>query len=269
MLYGLSNFAFFVMYRLLGYRKKVVFNNLKNSFPDKNDKELTTIMEKFYRHFCDVIVEVLKGFTISEKQLDKRFKIRNRELVDRLFKENKNIVFVGGHYNNWEMLALGVAKQMDHYLIGIYKPLHDQFFDKKMQESRAKYGMNLCPMRQTKKFFEQDFGKPKGIIFGMDQSPSNPKSAYWMNFLNQDSGFQFGAEKYAKDFNYPVVYGVIHKVKRGHYEAEFKLISETPNELPYGGIIEKSAHLLEQDILNAPQYWLWTHRRWKHKRPTE
>lgn len=223
-------------------------------------------MRKFYQHFCDLVLESLKGFSISKEQLNNRFKVKDRTLMDRLYDEGKNIVFVGGHYNNWEMLALGVAMQMDHLLIGIYKPLSNSYFDEKLIKSRERFGMVLCPMRQTKRFFEQDFGKPKGIIFATDQSPSNPKSSYWMKFLNQDTAMLFGAEKYAKEFNMPVVYGVIHKPKRGYYEAEFKLVTEFPNETAYGEIIEKSNKLLEDDINTLPQYWLWTHKRWKHNR---
>lgn len=266
LLYRLSDFTFFVMYHLIGYRKKVVLNNIKNSFPNLTGTEHQQIMNKFYHHFCDIIVETLKGFTISEKQLNKRFRVRDRTLVDKFYDEDKDVIFVGGHFNNWEILALGVSKQMRHLLIGIYKPLSNKYFDEKMKKSRQRFGMMLCPMRQTKRFFEKDFGKPKGIIFGIDQSPSNPKSAYWMNFLNQDTPMFYGAEKYAKEFNIPVVYGVIHKPKRGYYEAEFKLVTEFPNETAYGEIIEKSNKMLEENINQLPQYWLWTHKRWKHKR---
>lgn len=266
LLYRLSDFTFFVMYHLIGYRKKVVLNNIKNSFPKLSETEHRQIMRKFYQHFCDLVLESLKGFTISEKQLNKRFKVRDRAVVDKLYDEGKNIVFVGGHYNNWEMLALGVSMQMRHLLIGIYKPLSNKYFDEKMQKSRQRFGMMLCPMKQTRRFFEQDFGLPKGIIFAIDQSPSNPKTAYWMDFLNQDTPMFYGAEKYAKEFNMPVVYGVIHKPKRGYYEAEFKLVTTTPNETAYGEIIKISNQMLEENINELPQYWLWTHKRWKHKR---
>lgn len=269
LLYRLSDFTFFVMYYLIGYRKKVVLKNIKNSFPNKSAAEHKIIMRKFYHHFCDLVLEALKGFTISEKQLRKRFRVRDGSVVDRLYDEGKNVIFVGGHYNNWEMLAMGVSMQMRHLLIGIYKPLSNTFFDEKLSKSREKFGMILCPMKQTKRFFEQKFDRPKGIIFAIDQSPSNPQSALWMNFLNQDTAMFYGAEKYAKEFNYPVVYGVIHKIKRGCYEAEFKLVTENPTETAYGEIIEKSSRMLEENINQQPQYWLWTHKRWKHKRNSE
>ncbi|HRN41986.1 MAG TPA: hypothetical protein PK649_07935 [Vicingus sp.] len=126
LLYRLSDFTFFIMFRLIGYRKKVVLNNIKKSFPHLSEQEHRKIMAKFYQHFCDLVLESLKGFTISEKQLNKRFKVRDRAIVDKLYDEGKNIVFVGGHYNNWEMLALGVSMQMRHLLIGIYKPLSNK-----------------------------------------------------------------------------------------------------------------------------------------------
>jgi KDO2-lipid IV(A) lauroyltransferase len=153
----------------------------------------------------------------------------------------------------------------NHDCIGIYKPLSNQFINNKIYTSRSKYGMNLVSMRQTKKSFEQG-SKPKAIVFGSDQNPSNPKRAHWVNFLNQDTAVLFGVEKYAKDYNWPVVFVSISKVKRGHYEVEYSLITDKPTEQPHGKITEDFTKRLEQDIINQPQYWLWSHKRWKHKR---
>jgi len=123
-------------------------------------------------------------------------------------------------------------------------------------------------MNKTKITFEKQ-EHPKAIIFGSDQSPSNPKRAYWIKFLNQDTGVLFGVEKYAKEYNWPVIYVTIYKMKRGHYEVEYKLITETPNEQPYGSITEKFTKAIENNIIEHPQYWLWSHKRWKHKRPED
>lgn len=266
LLYRLSDFAFFMMYYVIGYRKKVVLTNLKNSFPEKSEQEINKIARQFYQHFCDLVLEGLKGFTISKEQINKRFKMEKDGVIEELYKQGKDIVFVGGHYNNWEILALGIGMELKHTIVGIYKPLSDKFFDGKMIKSRQRFGLKLAPMKQVKKFMEMDYGNPKGVIFAIDQSPHNKRTAVWGRFLNQETAFFYGAEKYAKDFNVPVVYAVINKVKRGHYVAEAKLLTDKPNEMDYGEIILKANQFLEEDIRKAPQYWLWTHRRWKHKR---
>jgi KDO2-lipid IV(A) lauroyltransferase len=253
------------MYRIIGYRKEVVFSNLKNSFPDKSEQELKHIMSAFYSHFCDIIMEGVKGFTISEKQLRKRLVIKNPEISNYFADKGQSIIFVGGHYNNWEICAQAFAMYSNHKCIGIYKPLSNAFINDKIYTSRSKYGMDLISMKQTKKSFEEG-NQAKAIVFGSDQNPANPKRAHWVNFLNQDTGVLFGVERYAKEYNWPVVFVSISKVKRGHYEVEYSLVTDKPNEEPHGKITEDFTKRLEQDIINQPQYWLWSHKRWKHKR---
>ena len=265
LLYLFSDFLFLIMYRFIGYRKKVVFTNLKNSFPKKTTHELEVIMADFYHHLCDIIMESIKGFTISEQQLRRRLVIKNPEFSNFFADKGRSIIFVGGHYNNWEICAQAFAMYSYHDCIGIYKPLSNKFINDKIFISRSKYGMNLVPMKQTKKLFEEG-SKPKAVVFGSDQNPSNPKRAHWLNFLNQDTAVLFGVEKYAKDYNLPVIFVSISKAKRGYYEVEYSLITDKPNEQDHGKITEDFTKRLEQDIINQPQYWLWSHKRWKHKR---
>ncbi len=267
LLYSLSDFTYVVLFRLIGYRKKVVFSNIKNSFPNKTEKEHNTIMQKFYRHFCDIIFESLKGFTISEKNINERMKFRNPEVMSRFFDEGKDVILVGGHYNNWEIFACGIGLSTKHIPIGIYKPLNNPFFDKKMKISRERFRLVMCPMRETRDYFEKDFGKPKATIFGIDQSPSNTSKCHWMTFLNQDTPVFYGAEKYAKKYNSPVVFGTITKVKRGFYELDYELLCENPQDTEQDEITEMNTKRLEKDIIGNPEFWLWTHKRWKHKRP--
>ena len=265
LLYLLSDIIFLIMYRVIGYRKEVVFANLRNSFPNKSKQELKKIMSDFYRHLCDIIMESVKGFTISEKQLRKRLIITNPEFSNFFADKGQSIIFVGGHYNNWEICAQAFAMYSNHKCIGIYKPLSNAFINDKIYTSRSKYGMHLISMKQTKKSFE-DGDEPKAIVFGSDQNPANPKRAHWMQFLNQDTSVLFGVERYAKEYDWPVVFVSISKVKRGHYEVEYSLITDSPTEQPHGKITEDFTKRLEQDIINQPQYWLWSHKRWKHKR---
>ena len=265
LLYLISDVIFLIIYRIIGYRKKIVLENLKNSFPDKNQKEITIIMSAFYRHLCDLIVESIKGFTISRDQLKKRLIIKNPELSNAFAEKGKSIIFVGGHYNNWEICAQGFCMYSKHKCIGIYKPLKNTFLNNKLYTSRSKYGLNLVSMKQTKKSFTDEI-EPKAIVFGSDQNPSNPNRAHWVRFLNQDTAVLFGLEKYSKEYNWPVIFVSIRKIKRGFYEAEYSLITDQPKEQPHGKITEDFTKRLENDIINKPQYWLWSHKRWKHKR---
>jgi KDO2-lipid IV(A) lauroyltransferase len=266
-LYRLSDGLYFLFYYVLGYRKKVVLANIRNSFPDKSREEHTQIAKRFYRHFCDLFVESLKVFTISKSSVLKRMKIRNPEVVDKYYSEGRSVIIAGGHYNNWELFAVAIDDLIKHHCIAIYKPLSNKFFDQKMRSTRGKYGLEMVSTKSIKSLFEQRAGELNAIIFGADQSPGNPRSAYWMEFLHQDTGVLFGTEKYAREFNLPVIYGRILKTRRGHYEFEVVLVCDDPSTMPYGAITEAHTRLLEKDINNDPAYWLWSHRRWKHKRP--
>jgi KDO2-lipid IV(A) lauroyltransferase len=269
LLYGLSDLTFFLLYRVFGYRKKVVLTNISKSFPEKTKKEHKEIMVKFYRHFCDLVLESIKGFTISEEKIKKRMVFKNNEVLEPYFKDGKDLIMVGGHYNNWEYLAVGIGLCFDFIPVGIYKPLTSKFFDEKMRSSRERYGLKLTPMKQTKDTFATNFGKPKAMIFGADQSPSNVERCHWTTFLNQDTPVFFGPEKFAKEYDLPVFFSTIHKVKRGHFEVTHQLITDKPKDTELAEITEAHVRLLEQDIIDKPEYWLWTHKRWKHahKRP--
>lgn len=267
LLYLLSNFVFFMIYRVFGYRKKVVLQNIKNAFPTKTVKEHQKIMTDFYRHLCDVILESVKCFSLKKEEALKRLVITNPEILDPFYKKGKEVVLVGGHYNNWEIFAVGMGLQIKHLPIGIYQPLTNEFLDKKMKATREKYRLKMCAIREVKELMISDLGVPKAPIFAIDQSPSNPNKSYWMNFLNQETSVHYGAEKYAKELNMPVVYGVIKKLKRGHYTVTLKVLSDNPLDEEYGYITQLATKELEKDIINNPQYWLWSHKRWKKARP--
>lgn len=269
LLYGISNGLFVIFFYISGYRKKVVLTNIRNSFPEKSEKEINEICKKFYKHFCDLVVESIKTFTISERQIMKRFVIANPEVSDKYYDEGRSILFAGGHFNNWELLAVGVDKWVKHNTAGIYTPLSNQYFDKKMQITRGKYGLKMVSTKNVKRFLDSKENGLTATIFAIDQSPSNPKSAYWMRFLNQETGVLYGVEKYAKEYNSPVIYGKLSKVKRGYYSLFLIDVTGNPQQTAYGEIIQKTQRILESNILENPQYWLWTHKRWKHKRPAD
>ena len=270
-LYYLSDFMYLILYRFVGYRKEVVFTNLRNSFPEKTSQEIDVLSSKFYRHFCDVIIESIRFFSIPKNKAMERLKILNPELLDELYAQGKNIIITAGHYNNWELAAIAFDTQSKHQGVAIYTPLANKFFNKKLKASRTKFGLHFISKKESKIFFNEDFPDGKkdklcAVIFASDQSPAYSKKSYWTNFLNQDTAVAFGAEKYAKLTNSPILFASVSKKKRGYYEASFELVEDDPINSPPGAITEKHTRLLEQEILQAPEYWLWTHKRWKRKR---
>ena len=262
-LYVLSNLAYLILFYVVGYRKKVIQKNIKQSFPEKNAKELKAIEKEFFRHFADLLVESLKTFTISKKESLKRVKIVNADVINQLFDKGKNITTIGGHNGNWELYATACAMQVKPDVAALYTPLSNAFFDKIMRQSRSRYGLQMIPTTENDQL-PTDTGRSTMFIFGIDQCPRKSQRAYWMKFLNQETGVQFGAEKFARDNNTAVVFGNIRKLKRGHYEIEYSLICEDPSDKPIGWIMEAGTHRLEEMIKKQPAYWLWSHKRWKY-----
>ena len=264
-LYKISDFLYVIIYKFLRYRRNTVYANIKNSFPEMNLTQINSLETRFYKHLCDLIVESIKGFTISEKQIKDRLKVINPGLVNNFADNNQSVILVGGHYNNWEIAAQAFSLYHKHDCIGIYKPIKNKFFNKKLSKSRTTFGLNLVSMIGAKKILN-DATRIKAVIFGSDQSPSNAKKSYWLNFLNQETAVLFGAEKYAKEFNMPVIYVAINKIRRGYYEITYKIITSQPKLTSHGSITESFTKELETQIINQPEYWLWSHKRWKHKK---
>ncbi len=266
LLYGVSDFTFILLYYVFPYRKKIVLQNLRNSFPDKSEAELKIIARKFYHHFCDLIFESLKIFTASEQSILKRVELVNPGLLEGYYNQGKSLVLATGHYANWEWPAVTLPFHSSHTGTGIYQKLTNKFFDQKLRQTRARFGMKLMSTKEVAAFFEEHVKELCTYGFINDQSPSDPKKGHWMKFLNQDTCLFLGVEKYAVKYNYPVLYGMITKVKRGHYRIEYKLVSDRPSESQPFEITEACSRINEQLIRTEPQYWLWTHRRWKHRK---
>ncbi len=241
--------------------------NIRNSFPEKTESEQKEIAKKFFRHFCDITLESLKVFTISQEEVRKRMIFNHVEVANRHYDQNKSIIIAGGHYNNWELFAVGVADAMKHKAVAFYMPLTNQFFDAKMRQTRSKYGLQMVSTKLANEVFEQNKNTLTATIFGVDQSPAHPDKCYWTTFLNQDTGVQFGAEKFAREHDMPVIYGRINKIRRGYYSFDFIEVTDQPRLTAHGEIMEKVTRMLEKDIMQEPCNWLWSHKRWKHKRP--
>jgi Kdo2-lipid IVA lauroyltransferase/acyltransferase len=269
MLYKVSDGLYLLIYNVIGYRKKVSLQNITNSFPDKTPAEHVQIAKAFYRHLCDLLVESVKVFTISREQVSKRMIVLNPDFMNRFYDQGKNVIMAGGHYNNWELFAMAIDAPLKHQAIAIYKPLSNLFFDEKMRESRSKYGLEMISTKSVEEEFKRRLAPLRTIIFGFDQSPKSAQNSYWSTFLTQDTAMLFGVEKYAREHNVPVVYARINKMSRGHYTTEFVEAIEDPLKTGYGEITERMNDLLEKDIRKQPEYWLWSHKRWKHQRPAD
>jgi len=267
-LYIFTDFFFLILATVFPYRKKVIEENLKRSFPDKSPKELKQLKRQFYLHFCDLLAEGIKNLSISKKELSRRFKVNNPELMDVLFSQNKSVILVSGHYNNWEWLISSQSFLFKHQAMGIGMPMTSKFWDKKINERRMRYGMKVIHAKNLKDEIQKNSEYPIAILTLADQSPGDSTKAYWTKFLNQETAVLFGVEQMAHTYDFAVVFFATRKVTRGYYEMDLKLITDNPRKLEWGSITEKHLHLLEKEIIDKPEHWIWSHKRWKREIPS-
>lgn len=265
-LYIISDFFFIIIYHVFGYRKKVITQNLAYAFPKKSDKEKQLIAKKFYKHFTDIIVESLKSFSISEKQILKRYKYKNPELVNNFAKESKSIALVGAHLANWEW-SFSLPLVLDMTVFGAYNKLRNETFEKTIKKNRQKFGVIGAKTTDFIKSINDNYkNKIQGAyILLSDQSPQIKKTFYWANFFNIKVPVHTGAEMIAKKFDLVVINYRAKKIKRGYYEIDFELISENPKEFKDYEITDKFLRLTEKNISEQPEFYLWSHKRFKHK----
>lgn len=266
MIYGFSNFAYFIVYKVFGYRKKVVFSNLEKAFPNKSKEEIKVIADKFYKNLTDIIIEGIKGFSIGRKTVAKRHKILNPEVLEEYFNKNQSVIGVTGHIGNWEWGSLSAGFQIKHKAIAFYKPLSNKYINKFLKNTRTKCGTHLASIYETQISFETFANECCAYLLVADQNPGNRDKAIWVDFLGIDSAFLHGPEKYAKFYNHPIVFIDIKRVKRGYYELRLSTLIENPSLCKEGEITQKYAQRLQQAIEETPHSWLWSHKRWKYKR---
>jgi len=265
-LYIKSDIFFFIVYYIIRYRKKVVLDNLKLSFPGKSNEELKLMSKKFFKHFMDLVMESIKAFSISEKQILKRYTYKNPELVNTLFKQGKSIALVGAHQANWEW-SISLPLVLDQPIIGAYTKLNNKYFEKAVRDSREKFGVIGVKTSETVKRMQYNVANKiqAAYILLSDQSPQPHKTFYWREFFNIKVPVHTGAEMLSKKFDLVVVNYVTKKVKRGYYETEFQLITDSPKEFENYQITDKYIDLTEKNILQQPELYLWSHKRYKHK----
>ncbi len=265
--YIFSDLVFILVYHILGYRKKTVTNNLKLVFPERSSEEIKRIRKEFYRHMCDMFLEMIKSITISDDEIRQRFDFTNKEEILRIRDLNKSIILMCGHYASYEWMNALQLFGIDYRGFGIYKKVKNPYFDKLARNIRGRYDGILIPtVEATRQIAENEKNGILGV-YGMvaDQSPKFDRAKYWMDFMTIKVPVFAGSEKLAKDHDMAVVYLHVEKLRRGYYQASFINIADDPRNEPEFEITRTFFKLLEKQIRNAPEYYLWTHKRWKHR----
>ncbi len=267
-LYVLSDILFVIVYYLAGYRKKVVDKNLRYAFPEKPEQERQVIAKKFYRHLCDFVVEVLALIKFSPEDIKKRCVYKNPEILHGYSKAGKSLAVVTGHYGNWEWTNGFNLWAPGYVSYAIYLPLKDKFFDKLVREQREKFGSKMIAKRNSVRELlkSHQMGIKSTTLYLGDQTPMKSEIQYWTRFLNQETPIFLGVEKIARKTGDAVIFAYTRKVKRGYYELELIPICDDARQTGIYEITEKHTRLLEKVIQEKPEYWLWSHRRWKHKK---
>jgi len=268
LLYRLADFLYIIMYKMIGYRKKVVRKNLKLVFPEKTEEERQKIEQKFYRHFADLFVEMVKAFRMPLSQMQKRFVFKNAGLLNEITAKNQNIIVVGGHYANWEWI-FSLAAMTEAFPIATYLKINNPYFEKFMLKNRQRFGGKLIETKELKHSLQTFSINQEKFILGLlaDQSPQKHRAKYWRSFLGVDNvPVHIGPENLAKRYNAAYVFMNIQKVKRGHYEVTFELITNEPGKFANYQLTDHYLDKLEKQIRQEPAYYLWTHNRFKHRR---
>ncbi len=257
---------FVVVYYIVGYRKKVVFENLTLAFPEKSTEEIKEIQKKSYRHFVDIFMEMIKSFTISKKELDKRFTYTNIDIFKQFEKDDKSIMIYAAHYANWEWV-FGLNPSEQYQKCVVFKKISNPYFDDMVKKSRSRFGINLKYTYEIKRVIEYNFNTHTKTIYGFlsDQSPRMNRAEYWRNYMNVYVPVHTAAENFAKRYDMNVLYLSTKRIKRGYYENTFHILSTNAKECSNFSITDKYIDLVEQQLREQPEFYFWTHRRFKHR----
>lgn len=263
--YAFSDVVFFWVYRVIAYRKKVVRSNLELVFPEKSDAERKRIQIAFYRHMCDMFLEMVKTMNLSKAAVKKRYSVQNIEVLQEIEKE-KSILIVCSHYANWEW-NVSINNYVDAKGYAVYQPVGNTYFDRWIRNVRARWNTTLITSQDTVKTVVRN--KRDGVIgiFGMvsDQSPQYHRAQYWTEFMGINVPVINGAETMARKMDLAVVFLKVSQVKRGYYKAELIPITTSGASTDKNEITDQFLRLTEQQIREKPEYYLWTHKRWKHR----
>ena len=267
LLYFVSDILYVFMFHVFGYRKKTVKMNLELVFPEKTDIERNKIIKAFYHHLCDMILEAIKSMNISVDDMKARFKFTNIDLIKNYEKQNKSISLMCAHYGSWEWIFI-LQSYTTHKTYAIYKRLSNKYFDRLVRKIRARYNSYLITTKEAVSVLVEN--KKKGLLtingFVSDQTPKKNKAYHWKEFMGIKVPVHTGAEMLSKKLDMPVVFFSVKRVKRGFYETTFETLSDSPKKINDYEITDKFLKLVEKQIHEAPEFYLWTHKRWKHKK---
>ena len=260
----LSRPLYFLLYRLIGYRKKVVLDNLRQAFPQKTKTEIQSIARAFYLQLAEVLLETLKGLSMSEATFRSRYRFRNAAIFQELFEQGRSAIIAGGHFGNWEWGSFSFPLWVSATVVGIYKPVKNPYVEAFLRQRRCRWDLRLAAMSQTGRALVQYRKQASLFVLIADQSPSNLEAAHWLPFMGRTTPFLNGLGKIAKRSAYPVYYFDIQRVRSHEYVIDFRLLCKNPHELEEEEITRRFKEELEYCIHRNPESWLWSHRRWKH-----
>jgi KDO2-lipid IV(A) lauroyltransferase len=266
-LYLFADFLYFIAYRVIGYRKAVVYENIKGSFPEKSEEEIQKIMKDFYKNLSQVLVELLKNISISKEEVKKRVKVINGELLENYLKSGTPVLVMAGHQANWEWVYIASCVYYEQFgMEAVYQPLNNKQMDKFARENRTRFGGKLISMKEIIRHAIKNKKVVRAIGLIADQSPGKDGIKHWVNFLHRDTAFFTGTQSIAQLTQHPVIFSGLKRVRKGYYELKFEKIAEPPYQKGTNEVIEIFAQKLEKQIQDAPSDWLWSHRRWKLSR---
>ena len=267
-LFAIADFAYLLVYYVVGYRKKVVIENMTKAFPDKDSSEIKALSKAFYRRFADFAMETLKGISISESEINRRVSFRNKEVLIPYYEQGKSVVLASNHQFNWEWALLAGCTQLSHKVDGIYQPLTNKAFDRLIFGMRSKFGGTPIPKKHALRQVIKRKNRQKAVAINGDQTPQKSnQNIYWTTMLHQDTAFYHGVETITQLIESPAFFIYIRRVKRGYYDIEFVPIGMPPYAKGSSTVLENYIKVSEKLIIEDPAGWLWTHRRWKHKKP--
>ncbi|WP_339044031.1 lysophospholipid acyltransferase family protein [Cardinium endosymbiont of Tipula unca] len=263
LLYLFSNLCFIILHHVVGYRKKIVKQNLSNAFSDKTVQERKQIEKNFYSHLCDLLVEHIKALTISPHELLRYTSIDNREILESFYSHGRSIILVSGHFGNWEWVAHALALQTSYVICSGYQELKNKSVDRLAMNLRTRFKRKVMKHTSLFRHIIMHNGAPQAVALLIDQAPQCKKNSYWTTFLDQSTAVILTAAKLAQKCNQPIFYIKINQIKRGRYQATPILLTAYPTRLSTQEIAELYTRKLEEDIVSNPSFWLWSHRRWK------
>jgi len=253
-----------------GYRRKVILANLSRAFPEWSETERKQTAKQFYVHLAEVLLESLRHFHAGRDELLQRFHHVNPEVLAPFKDRAPGVLLCCGHYGNWERYAVTAGAALPLPVMGVYKPLSNDFYDPLILKTRGKFGTELVAMKEVSQWMRDEIGRAKAVTLAVDQRPLDPKKAWWMEWMGQETAMHFGLEAYARRFDMPVVFFGVRKAEgkpRGHWEVHYELITDQPKSWPEGALLKATYDRLEKQIRRDPAHWLWSHTRWKHVRP--